>query len=133
MMADSTEDLMTEETMTGTRAARKIMMANRLIIEEKTGIKMDTLTGMSIMMVTPVTGEATLLFMDGPRSGSVRLLALAPSAMRRHRIMRILQGVSGRLSRESYILKKRTLPSKLPNRKPITGITAGKRKVTIPR
>jgi hypothetical protein len=136
-MVDSTEALMTEEeTTAGMTAARKIMTANRIIIRERTGIKTDTLTSMAITLVMPIiAGEAItpLLFMDGPRSDTARLLALAPSAMRRHLIMHIPKRVSGRLNRGSYTSKKTILPGKLANPRPISGITAQTRQVTIPR
>jgi hypothetical protein len=131
MMAGS----MVEGTTRGTATARKIMMTNRMIIKERTGIRTGAATDMAIG-VTIITEQVVIpiLFMDGLRLGSARLSALALSAMRHRRIMDILPEVSGPLNRASYMLKKkRTLPRRLPHRKQIIGITVGKRKVTIPR
>jgi hypothetical protein len=138
MMVTSMEGLMAEETTRATKVAtttaRKIMMTNRMVVKERTGIRTGTPTDIAIVVII-ITEQVVILILskDGRRLGLVRLSVSAPSVMRPRRIMDILPEVSDPLNRASYMLKKkRTHPRRLPHLKQIIGITAGKRKVTIP-
>src|SRR5688500_8987577 len=110
-MMGSMEGLMAEETTRATKAAtttaRKIMMTNRMVVKERTGIRTGAPTDIAIGVIITEQVVMPILSMDGPRLGLVRLSFLAPSVMPPRRIMDILPEVSDPLNRASYMLKKK--------------------------